>query len=318
MSTTHSSFRDTFNPLYQRFEVKDMSELCRWGRLETPHPDRLELKKGRELKQKRGALRVVLFGSAVRGQMVLSELIDAAREDPETINIVGLATDDVEHGRISRRRRLYQYLDDADAKYLEKLMCQRAIAAGIPVFTGSVKSPYFQREILDNDWKPDVILGATFGQLVPPEVIKRPTYGTYNLHPSDLARGKHPGPNPFKGITDADESYTRMTLHQMDAGFDTGDVVGYSPEICLRLEDGSYPTNLRMHERTGVAAARMAVEFMYELAKLRRRVESMDLETIFTSEEVADFAAPMEHRKIDDWSLETRHYFTVRGTTEIL
>lgn len=288
-----------------------MSDLCEWGKLEVPTPYRTSLE------TRDSALRVVLFGSAVRGQVVLHHLIEQSGQNPGRVALTGVCTDDVSGGKISKGRRLWQYISDGDAAFLQAHVEQTARWAGVPLFTGSVKSTYFQ-EVLLKHWRPDVIIMATFGQLVPPEVFERPRFGMYNLHPSDLSREKHPGPDPFGGIMRAGESFTRMTLHHVDHGFDTGPVVGVSPEICIRRADGTYPSNLRMHEQTAGAAATMACRLVDHIADTKARVGKMDFEEAFDPDETARRQLPLEDRQRygvnwDKLDLATRWRLHVNG-----
>jgi len=68
----------------------------------------------------------------------------------------------------------------------------------------------------------DWILGIHFPYLVPPEVLELPREGVLNLHPALLPwnRGWH---TPTWGILEG--TAVGATLHFMDAGIDTGDIV---------------------------------------------------------------------------------------------
>ncbi|MDO8685373.1 MAG: formyltransferase family protein, partial [Clostridiales bacterium] len=118
--------------------------------------------------------------------------------------------------------------------------------------------------------------------------------GMYNFHPSHLAEGKFPGPNPFQEMVDAGEDTTRMTVHEVDAGFDTGKVVGYSPEINIRKADGSYPCIPDLHRKTAEAAGKMAVTLIRHLISTRARCTSFDFEAGFSDEERASLMTPVD------------------------
>jgi hypothetical protein len=71
-----------------------------WGGYYIPDNLPIRAKKG---------LRVVVFGSAIGGQMVLESLIRFEHKYPDLVNIVGLATDDPvdPKARISLKKRIW-------------------------------------------------------------------------------------------------------------------------------------------------------------------------------------------------------------------
>ncbi len=82
------------------------------------------------------------------------------------------------------------------------------------------------------EFQPDLIVVACFPRLIPPLLLQIPTHGFINIHPSLLPafRGPYPLFWQFRaGLTDIG-----VTAHQMDAGFDSGDIIGQAP-VCLPL-----------------------------------------------------------------------------------
>jgi methionyl-tRNA formyltransferase len=69
---------------------------------------------------------------------------------------------------------------------------------------------------------PDLILTATFPHRIPPEVTVLPRYGTLNLHPAPLPRGR--GPNPQRLIYEGD-TMAAGTLHRIVPEFDAGPIL---------------------------------------------------------------------------------------------
>lgn len=86
--------------------------------------------------------------------------------------------------------------------------------------------PTFQPEKLKEDierleaLKPEVIVVAAYGKLLPQRVLNIPPLGCLNLHPSLLPR--HRGPAPISGAILAGDEETGASLMLMDAGMDTG------------------------------------------------------------------------------------------------
>jgi methionyl-tRNA formyltransferase len=70
------------------------------------------------------------------------------------------------------------------------------------------------------EMRPDIIVLADYGRLVPPQVLSLPAHGALNLHPSLLPR--HRGASPIQAAIAAGDEETGVSLMLMDAGLDTG------------------------------------------------------------------------------------------------
>jgi len=81
--------------------------------------------------------------------------------------------------------------------------------------------------------KPDVIIVACFPFLLPPVVFNSPAIGAYNIHPSLLPAYRGPVPL-FWQFYFGDEK-AGITIHEIDANFDTGKIVLQESVV---LEDG--------------------------------------------------------------------------------
>jgi methionyl-tRNA formyltransferase len=71
--------------------------------------------------------------------------------------------------------------------------------------------------------RPDVIVAACFPWRLPGSVLELPPLGCLNIHPSLLPRGR--GPDPVFWTYRRGERQTGVTVHLMDAGFDTGPIL---------------------------------------------------------------------------------------------
>ena len=71
--------------------------------------------------------------------------------------------------------------------------------------------------------KPEVIVVAAYGQILPKAVLSLPPFGCINIHASLLPR--HRGASPIHAAILAGDSETGVTIMQMDEGLDTGDVL---------------------------------------------------------------------------------------------
>lgn len=72
-------------------------------------------------------------------------------------------------------------------------------------------------------YRPDLIAVACFPFILDPECLALPRFGAVNLHPSLLPAYR--GPTPLFWQFRAGERRTGITLHRMDSGIDTGDIV---------------------------------------------------------------------------------------------
>ncbi|HEY6728861.1 MAG TPA: formyltransferase family protein, partial [Polyangiaceae bacterium] len=70
---------------------------------------------------------------------------------------------------------------------------------------------------------PDLLLSWFWTRRLPEAWLGCTRFGGYNVHPSLLPR--HRGPNPYFAAIDAGDSITGVTLHRLDAHYDTGPVV---------------------------------------------------------------------------------------------
>ena len=172
-------------------------------------------------------VRIAVFGSFHRGFHVLSELLKgplAAR-----VRVVGVATDDVESGFISRARRVWSYPHSAEE---ETMVEQLAAEHGMTAYKGRIKTPEFYR-LYEECWRPDVCIAATFGQRFDARLFQRPVLGFYNLHPciDDGWPSNYAGPNPFQSLLDDKSDHVSIALHEVDDGFDTGKLLALSEKI---------------------------------------------------------------------------------------
>ena len=70
---------------------------------------------------------------------------------------------------------------------------------------------------------PDLIVVAAFGQILSQEILDLPRYGCVNVHASLLP--KYRGAAPIQWAVIDGEEKSGVTIMQMDAGLDTGDIL---------------------------------------------------------------------------------------------
>lgn len=74
-----------------------------------------------------------------------------------------------------------------------------------------------------NEWLPDIIVVAAYGQILPEKILSFPEYGCLNVHASLLPRWR--GAAPIQAAILHGDEETGVTIMLMDAGLDTGPIV---------------------------------------------------------------------------------------------
>ncbi|KAB8044247.1 formyltransferase family protein [Janthinobacterium aquaticum] len=202
-------------------------------------------------------VRIAVFGSFHRGFQVLSELLKGPLA--AQVSVVGVATDDVAAGFISRERRVWAYPHTPEE---ETMVEQLAAQHGLPAWKGRVKTPEFYH-LYEQQWRPDICIAATFGQRIDARLFGYPPMGFYNLHPcvDDGWPSHYAGPNPFQALLDDNSDHAAIALHEVDDGFDTG-------RLCALSEKIYFPPGVTvdgLHRLTSPIAAKF---FVRELSKM--------------------------------------------------
>ena len=172
-------------------------------------------------------VRVAVFGSFHGGYHVLSELLQPPLA--EQVTVVGVATDDITQPFVHADVRLWKY---PHTRAEELLVPQFAGAHGLPVYTGRVKTQEFERMFVE-EWKPDLCLMATFGQMIPRHIFEVPCLGFYNFHHSDEVWPSYPGPDPIRDMMRDGKKHVVITMHKVTAVLDGGAAVGRSHKVPL-------------------------------------------------------------------------------------
>lgn len=83
-----------------------------------------------------------------------------------------------------------------------------------------------------SDLKPDLIITAAYGQIIPEDILKTPQFGCLNLHPSLLP--KYRGPSPIQTAILNDDKTTGLTIMLMDEKMDHGPIIS---QIKIKIND---------------------------------------------------------------------------------
>ena len=108
----------------------------------------------------------------------------------------------------------------------------------------------------------DVMVVAAYGLILPQWVLDAPRLGCLNIHASLLPRWR--GAAPIHRAIEAGDSHTGVTIMQMDAGLDTGDML-----LVEQLPIEPLDTTEILHDKLAVLGARLVVQAL-EMAEYGR------------------------------------------------
>ncbi|UTA47923.1 methionyl-tRNA formyltransferase [Simiduia sp. 21SJ11W-1] len=103
---------------------------------------------------------------------------------------------------------------------------EKALAHGLPVHQPErLKAP--EDQALIAQYQADLMVVVAYGLLLPQAVLDMPRLGCINVHASLLPRWR--GAAPIQRCIEAGDAETGITIMQMDAGLDTGDMLTITP-----------------------------------------------------------------------------------------
>ncbi|WP_018864627.1 MULTISPECIES: methionyl-tRNA formyltransferase [Thioalkalivibrio] len=143
-----------------------------------------------------------------------------------------------------------------------------AEAAGIPVLQPeSLKSPEAQAELAA--WRPDILVVAAYGLILPRAVLDIPPRGGLNIHASLLPRWR--GAAPIHRAILAGDTETGVCLMQMAPGLDTGPV-----HACRATPITETTTTGELHDTLAAMGAELLLEQLPGILAGRSQPEPQD------------------------------------------
>jgi methionyl-tRNA formyltransferase len=115
--------------------------------------------------------------------------------------------------------------------------------------------------------KADAMIVAAYGLILPQWVLDLPPKGCLNIHASLLPRWR--GAAPIHRAIEAGDTQTGITIMQMDAGLDTGDMLLILPCDVLPTD-----TTAVLHDRLAALGGEAIVQALASLDSLPRQVQS--------------------------------------------
>lgn len=133
----------------------------------------------------------------------------------------------------------------------------------------------------------DVMVVAAYGLILPQWVLDMPRLGCLNIHASLLPRWR--GAAPIHRAIEAGDAETGITIMQMDAGLDTGDML-----LIERLAIEALDTTGVLHDKLAMLGGRMVVEALKRLDAGSLSPVKQPLEGITYAHKLDKLEAPID------------------------
>jgi methionyl-tRNA formyltransferase len=183
-----------------------------------------------------------------------------------------------------------------------------------------------------SSWRPDVLVVAAYGLMVPPAVLGLPPLGCVNIHASLLPRWR--GAAPIERAILAGDSFTGISIMQMDAGLDTGPVLlQRRVEVSRAHTGGSLRAELAvlgaaslLEALSGLAAGTLIPEpqpeqgatYAYRIEKAEARID-FQADALEIERQVRAFnPEPIAETRLDGEQLRIYSAWALEGTGGIL
>lgn len=147
-------------------------------------------------------IRVVFMGTPTLSAVILETLLE------KNYNIVGIVT---KADRPAGRKKEIRY----------SLVKEVALKSDIPLLQPEKIDAAVIAQL--RSWKPDLVIVAAYGKILPQEVLDIPGFGCLNFHPSLLPKWR--GAAPIQNALLVGATETGVTIMLMDRGMDTGDIL---------------------------------------------------------------------------------------------
>jgi len=137
----------------------------------------------------------------------------------------------------------------------------------------------------------DLMVVAAYGIILPPMVLEAPKYGCINVHASLLPRWR--GAAPIQRAILAGDSQTGITIMQMDAGLDTGDIL-----LKATCDIAPSDTGSSLHDRLAALGAETLLTALTDLPNTQAQAQKQDNAQASYASKLAKEQARM------DWSAD--------------
>lgn len=139
----------------------------------------------------------------------------------------------------------------------KQLLVTSPVEAAAKKIKLSILTPQRLEDLYDklNDCQADLMIVADYGQIIPENILKIPSRGAINIHPSLLP--KHRGPAPIAAAILNGDSATGVTLILMDSKMDHGPII--AQESCAL---SGRETAVDLEQNLAKQAATMVIKYI--------------------------------------------------------
>jgi methionyl-tRNA formyltransferase len=134
---------------------------------------------------------------------------------------------------------------------------------------------------------------VAYGLILPDWVLALPPLGCFNIHASLLPRWR--GAAPIQRAIEAGDTATGVTIMQMDAGLDTGDML-----LCESLPIEPADTTASLHDRLATLGADMMLEVLEQASAGALRPRPQPVEGVIYAHKIDKTEAAI------DWTLNAQ------------
>lgn len=164
-----------------------------------------------------------------------------------------------------------------------------ALNAGLTVFQPpSLRDPATHERL--REARPDLMVVAAYGLILPQAVLDIPGRGAVNIHASLLPRWR--GAAPIQRAILAGDRHTGISIMQMDAGLDTGDVLARR-EIAIR-DDATADT---LHDALATLGAQMLLDTITRIERGEARATPQPAEGVTYAKKIEKAEARLDWRR---------------------
>src|SRR5690606_13536862 len=162
------------------------------------------------------------------------------------------------------------------------------------------------------DAAPDLMVVAAYGLILPQWVLGLPAHGCFNIHASLLPRWR--GAAPIQRAIEAGDAQTGITIMQMDAGLDTGDML-----LVKTLPIMPEHNAARLHDELAVLGGQAILEAVRELEQGSLQATPQPSEGVTYAAKLDKSEAPLDFsRPAAELARRVRAFDPVPGATVLL
>lgn len=167
-----------------------------------------------------------------------------------------------------------------------------ALEAGLTVYQpASLRDVAEQQRLAE--LAADVLVVVAYGLILPQAVLDTPRLGCLNVHASLLPRWR--GAAPIQRAIEAGDDETGITIMQMDAGLDTGQILATA-----RVPIDGNTTAASLHDELATLGAPLLMQVLGDLPAYQHRVCKQD-------NDLATYASKIQkHEAQIDWHLDAQ------------